>query len=69
MPMSDGNRCCQCTAKLTWDDMGIYMKMVSRDAREFMCMDCLAKRLGCRREDLEERVRYYRESGNCTLFV
>lgn len=47
---------------------GIYMKMVSRDAREFLCMDCLACKLGCRREDLEERIRYFRESGNCTLF-
>lgn len=69
MPMSDANRCYQCTAKLAWDDIGIYMKMVSRDAKEFMCMDCLAERLGCKRADLEERVRYYRESGNCTLFV
>lgn len=31
-------------------------------------MDCLAARLGCERAVLEERVRYYRESGNCVLF-
>ena len=31
-------------------------------------MTCLAKQLDCSREALEERVRYYRESGNCVLF-
>lgn len=66
--MSNGNLCYQCGAVLTWDDIGIYMKMVSRNSREFLCMDCLAVKLGCRRIDLEERVRYFRESGNCTLF-
>ena len=53
---------------MVWDDKGIYMKMVTRNAREFLCMDCLAQSLGCTRKDLEERVRIFRESGNCTLF-
>ncbi len=44
------------------------MKLVSRNADRFLCMDCLAARLGCERAALEERVRYYRESGNCVLF-
>lgn len=66
--MSDSNHCFRCGVSLVWDDKGIYMKMVSRNAREFLCMDCLAVRLGCTRADLEERVRYFRESGNCTLF-
>ncbi len=66
---ADGKgRCTECAAKLTSDDIGIYMKMVSRNAEHFLCMTCLAARLGCRREALEERVRYYRESGNCVLF-
>ena len=64
----DSSLCYQCAAPLNWDDQGIYRKMVSRNAREFLCMDCLAAALGCRRLDLEERVQYYRESGNCTLF-
>lgn len=66
--MSDNDKCFQCSASLTWDDKGIYMKMVSRNARQFLCMDCLAVKLGCTRKDLEDRIRYYRESGNCTLF-
>lgn len=58
----------ECGGALTADDRGIYMKMVSRNADRFLCMDCLAARLRCPREALEERVRYYRESGNCVLF-
>lgn len=64
----DSNHCFRCGVSLVWDDKGIYMKMVTRNAREFLCMDCLAQSLGCTRKDLEERVRYFRESGNCTLF-
>lgn len=61
-------RCLECGGKLTADDKGIYMKLVTRSAREFLCMDCLGRRLGCGRAALEERVKYYRESGNCVLF-
>lgn len=60
--------CFQCKGLLTADDKRIYMKMVSRNVREFLCMNCLSKKLNCTRRDLEERVRYYRESGNCVLF-
>ena len=67
--MSNQSSCYECGTSLVWDDIGIYMKMVTRNAREFLCMDCLAKKLGCSRKDLEERVRYFRESGNCTLFM
>lgn len=66
--MGDCKNCMECGNALTADDRGIYMKMVSRNADRFLCMDCLAVRLRCTREALEERVRYYRESGNCVLF-
>lgn len=66
--MTCPNKCKHCHIHLTGDDKAIYMKLVSRNASEFLCMDCLAEMLGCDREALEERIRYYRESGNCTLF-
>lgn len=62
------DRCYECNRSLTADDKGIYMKMVFRGADRFLCMDCLAGKLSCTRAALEERVRYYRESGNCVLF-
>lgn len=60
--------CIQCGVHLTSDEKAIYMKMVSRCASEFLCLDCLSEKLDCSREALEERIRYYRESGNCVLF-
>lgn len=44
------------------------MKLIDRTATEFLCLDCLGEKLGCGRAALEERIRYYRESGNCVLF-
>ena len=60
--------CRKCGAHLTSDEKAIYMKLVSRTASSFLCMDCLAEALHCERKAIEERIRYYRESGNCVLF-
>lgn len=60
--------CQQCGVHLSSDEKAIYMKMVSRNATEFLCLNCLSEKLGCSRGALEERIRYYRESGNCVLF-
>lgn len=60
--------CMTCDARLTSDEKAIYMKLVNRTATEFLCLDCLSRKLGCDRMALEKRIRYYRESGNCVLF-
>lgn len=60
--------CITCNARLTSDEKAIYMKLVNRTASEFLCLDCLSKKLGCERAALEKRIRYYGESGNCVLF-
>lgn len=44
------------------------MKLINRTASEFLCLDCLSEALDCERRVLEDRIRYYRESGNCVLF-
>lgn len=66
--MRNASFCSTCGAALAADDKAIYMKLISRNATSFLCIDCLGKKLGCGREPIEERIRYYRESGNCTLF-
>lgn len=60
--------CRKCGSKLSGDEIAIYMKLISRNATDYLCLNCLSERLGCKREDLEKRIRYYRESGECTLF-
>ena len=62
------NLCKECGKPLVTDEKAIYMKLIDRTATEFLCLDCLGEKLGCGRAALEERIRYYRESGNCVLF-
>jgi biotin operon repressor len=65
--MSD-RLCKECEAILTTDEIAIYLKLVARNAKEFLCMDCLSVQLKCERKAIEDRIRYFRESGNCALF-
>ncbi|MBP3703068.1 MAG: hypothetical protein J6I65_04690 [Lachnospiraceae bacterium] len=65
---SNPNQCKVCHAKLSTDEKAIYLKLVSRSAKEFLCLDCLGEKLGCGRQPLLDKIKYYRESGNCVLF-
>mgnify|MGYP007130805595 CR=1 FL=1 len=60
--------CEKCKAPLEGDEIAINLKLVSRNTKSFLCINCLGEKLGCGREPIEERIRYYRESGNCVLF-
>ncbi|WP_091189138.1 hypothetical protein [Paenibacillus catalpae] len=64
----NGKTCMTCQASLQADDRAIYMKLVSRTAQHFLCIDCLGAKLSCGREPLEKLIRYFRESGHCVLF-
>ncbi|WP_079426432.1 hypothetical protein [Clostridium oryzae] len=66
--MGNSKTCRECGTALMSDDKAIYMKLVTRNAEDFLCIDCLGAKLGCGRRPIEERIKYYRESGNCTLF-
>ncbi|RXJ02447.1 hypothetical protein DS745_07020 [Anaerobacillus alkaliphilus] len=67
--MSSSNRSCQtCRVPLQTDDVAIYLKLVSRTAQDFLCIDCLGEKLNCGREPIEKLIKYYRESGMCVLF-
>ncbi len=66
--MSNYKTCRKCGAPLGADDIAIYKKLVFRAAEDFLCIDCLADYYKVDREEIEKRIRYYRESGTCTLF-
>lgn len=66
--MANYNTCKKCGAPLQADDIAIHRKLIFRNADEFFCIDCLAEYFGCTRNDVEELIKYYRESGECTLF-
>lgn len=67
--MADYKNCMECGGELFADDIAIHRKLIMRNADKFYCIDCLAKHFNCTRKDVEKLIAYYRESGECTLFV
>ncbi|MFC6651648.1 hypothetical protein ACFTAO_16285 [Paenibacillus rhizoplanae] len=66
--MSMNRTCRQCGVPLMTDDVAIYLKLVTRNAQDFLCIDCLGVQLKCGREPIERLIQYFRESGKCVLF-
>ena len=59
--------CYLCDAELGYYDIIAYRKFVSRDAEEYLCMSCLARRFDTTVDELKKRLEYFRKQG-CTLF-
>jgi predicted transcriptional regulator len=62
------SQCLKCHAPLSSDEIAIYRKLVNRGAAHCMCIDCLAAYMETTRQEIENLIRYYKESGQCTLF-
>ncbi len=61
--------CKSCGHSLGGDEIALYRKLVYRGAREYQCINCLAKDLASPREKLESLIEYYHRTGICTLFA
>ncbi len=57
-----------CGKELLSDEIAIYKKLVNRGAEKYLCIDCLAEYFKCSRKAIEDKIDYYRKSGECTLF-
>ena len=66
--MTDYEFCCACRAPISDDDRALHRKLILRNAEEFLCLDCQAKRFNTTREKLELLIKRFREYGNCGLF-
>ena len=60
--------CVRCGASLCQNEIGLTMKLISRDAKEFYCMRCLSEKFGVTEERLTEKIEQFKKNG-CTLFV
>ena len=60
-------KCEKCGRQLKADEISLYFKLVDREAKSFLCIDCLAEKMKVTREMLEKKIEYFREIG-CTLF-
>jgi len=59
--------CIKCEKELRHDEVALHRKLILRCATEYMCLECLAEHFNVPTELLEERIRYFKETG-CALF-
>lgn len=59
--------CVECGTKLTKDEIALNKKLISKNTKEFLCLDCLSCFLNTDREILVDKIIQFKEEG-CTLF-
>lgn len=62
-----GMDCRKCGRAVTADEAAITKKLINRGTTAYYCTDCLAEAFDVTREDIQGKIRYYKEMG-CTLF-
>lgn len=62
------DKCKLCQKTVTFNEIGLTKKLLGRNATEFMCIDCLAKKFKCTTELLEQKIKHFKSQG-CTLFL
>ena len=60
--------CKDCKKQLSYDEQGLYRKLVDMETEEFLCIDCLAKYFGCTTEFLQQKIVQFKKTG-CFLFA
>ena len=61
-------KCCECKKSLTKDEVALSKKLIDLDTKDFYCITCMADYFGCGKEDLEIKIKEFKEQG-CTLFL
>lgn len=49
--------CKECGGVLTFNEVGLYRRMVDREPFQCLCKTCLAKQLSCSVELLDQKIR------------
>ena len=60
--------CKDCSRKLKKDEVALNRKLIDKDVKESLCIDCLSEHFGCSVEDLQIKIEEFKEQG-CTLFL
>lgn len=60
--------CTECKKKLDKNDIGLNKKLLGRQIKQFMCIDCLSVFLGTSVKELKEKIKFFKEEG-CNLFL
>ncbi len=60
--------CEVCGSLLSKDEIALNKKLISKDTKQFMCLECLANFLDTSVDVLKEKIDEFKEEG-CTLFI
>ena len=60
--------CCECRKPLTRDETALTKKLLGLGTEDFYCLRCLAEYIDCAEDDLQIKIREFKEQG-CTLFT
>ncbi len=64
---SDMQTCMECEKPLGADEIAIYRKLIFRDAEDYLCKACLAKKMRVSEQSIDEKIAHFKKIG-CTLF-
>lgn len=66
--MDTNQYCKNCNKKLIRDEIAIYLRLVNRGAKEYLCIPCLAEYFKCSEEVIKARIENFKAMG-CKLFT
>lgn len=68
MTTSKKKLCIECNKALTKDEVALNKKLIDKNTKEFLCLNCMSEQFGCEVEDLQIKIDEFKEQG-CTLFI
>ncbi len=60
-------KCRICGVELKKDWIALHKKLLDANAKDFLCISCLADTFGCEVQELEIKIEEFKEEG-CILF-
>ena len=60
--------CRKCGTEITFNEAGLYKKLVNRGATDCLCINCLSEEFRIPVETLYKMIEEYKKAG-CTLFA
>lgn len=60
--------CVNCEQKVSKNEIGLNKKLISKNVKHYLCINCLAKYLDTTTDALNEKIEEFKEEG-CTLFI
>ncbi|MBR4981306.1 MAG: hypothetical protein IKY94_01950 [Lachnospiraceae bacterium] len=61
-------KCTNCNKNLVKDEIALSKKMLGKNTKQYLCLECLSAYLNTDKEILLEKIEQFKEEG-CTLFV